>query len=181
MTSKRRLHHTAACAPCGTARACGGFTLIELVVTVALVGLMSLTALPLVDVAHTRMKETQLREALRTIRRGLDAYKAAVDEGRLAREPGSSGYPRSLDLLTEPLEMLGKRDLSNTLKPQHLTILRQLPRDPFNTELDTPAAETWRVRAYESRADDPQPGDDVFDVSSKSDRMALDGTPYAGW
>jgi general secretion pathway protein G len=181
MKSERSPQHGARCAPYGSARACRGFTLIELVITVALVGLMSLTALPLVDVASTRMKETELREALRTIRRGLDAYKAAVDDGRLAREPGSSGYPRSLELLTQPLELLGKRDLSNTLKPQHLTILRQLPRDPFNTDVDTPAADTWRLRAYESRADDPQPGDDVFDVSSQSERMALDGTPYASW
>jgi general secretion pathway protein G len=163
------------------ALASSGFTLIELVITVALVGLMSVTALPLYDVASTRMKETELREALRTIRKGIDAYKAAVDDGRLASEPGASGYPPSLDKLTEPLELMGKRDLSGSLTTQHLIILRQLPRDPFNTDVDVPAAQTWRLRGYASRADDPQPGDDVFDVSAKTERMALDGTPYSSW
>lgn len=159
----------------------GGFTLIELVITVALVGLMSMMALPLYDVTTTRMRESELRQALRTIRQGLDAYKAAVDDGRLAGEPGASGYPPSLELLTEPLELLGKRDLSGSMATQRMVILRQLPRDPFNSEIDTPAAQTWRTRAYASRADDPQPGDDVFDVSSKSERTALDGTKYSSW
>ncbi len=161
--------------------ASGGFTLIELVITVALVGLMSLMALPLYDVATTRMKESELRQALRTIRQGLDAYKAAVNDGRLAQESGASGYPPSLELLTEPLELLGKRDLSGSLATQRMVILRQLPRDPFNSDVDMPAEQSWRTRAYASRADDPQPGDDVFDVSSKSDRTALDGTTYSSW
>lgn len=161
--------------------AAAGFTLIELVITVALVGLMSLMTLPLYDVATTRMKESELRQALRTIRQGLDAYKAAVDDGRLASGPGDSGYPPSLELLTESLELLGKRNLSGSLATQRMVILRQLPRDPFNTDIDIPAAQTWRTRAYASRADDPQPGDDVFDVSSKSDRTALDGTKYSSW
>jgi general secretion pathway protein G len=159
----------------------GGFTLVELVITLALVGLLALLALPLYDVATTRLKETELRQALRTIRQGLDAYKAAVDDGRLARDPGTSGYPQSLDMLTEPLELLGKRDLSGSLATQHLVILRQLPRDPFYADLQTPAAQTWRTRAYASHTDDPQTGDDVFDVSSRSDRTALDGTLYSRW
>jgi general secretion pathway protein G len=158
-----------------------GFTLVELVITVALIGIMAVAALPLYDVTSTRLKESELREALRTIRTGLDAYKAAVDDGRLASEPGTSGYPTSLELLTEPLEILGKRNLSDSMAVQHLVILRQLPRDPFNTDMDLPAAQTWRLRAYASRADDPQSGDDVFDVSSKTDGIALDGTPYSSW
>ena len=164
-----------------TPSASAGFTLIELVITVALVGLMCLMALPLYDVANTRLKEAELRRALRTIRQGLDTYKSAVDDGRLASEAGASGYPPSLELLTEPLELLGKRDLSGSLGTQRMVILRQLPRDPFNREADIPAARTWRIRAYASRTDNPQPGDDVFDVSSKSDRTALDGTSYASW
>jgi general secretion pathway protein G len=158
-----------------------GFTFIELVITLALVGLLSVLAMPLYEVTATRMKESELRQALRTIRVGIDAYKAATDAGSLAREAGESGYPGSLDKLTESLELLGKRDLTNTLPAQRMVILRKLPRDPFNADLDIPAAETWNTRAYASRPDDAQSGSDVFDVSSKSSRNALDGTAYSSW
>lgn len=158
-----------------------GFSFIELVITLALVGLLSMMAVPLYDMTVTRMKESELRQALRTIRSGIDAYKAATDSGSLARATGDSGYPPSLEKLTEPLELQGKRDLSGSLASQRMVILRQLPRDPFSTDPEIPAALTWNTRAYASRADDPQPGDDVFDVSSKSSRLGLDGTPYSSW
>jgi general secretion pathway protein G len=158
-----------------------GFTLIEMVVTLALVGLIAMLALPLAEMSETRIKETELRQALRVIRNGIDAYKAAVDAGSLKREPGESGYPPTLELLTEPLEIQAKRDLTGTQTPQRMVILRKLPRDPFNTDAELPAAQTWDTRAYASRADDPQPGDDVFDIASRSNRTALDGTRYANW
>lgn len=158
-----------------------GFTFIELVITLALVGLLSMLALPLYEVTATRMKESELRQALRIIRSGIDSYKAATDAGSLGREAGESGYPPSLEKLTEPLDLLGKRDLSGSVSSRRMTILRQLPRDPFNTDPEIPAPLTWNTRAYASRVDDPQPGDDVFDVSSKSSRIGLDGTPYSSW
>lgn len=158
-----------------------GFTFIELVITLALVGLVSMLALPLYEVSATRMKETELRQALRTIRAGIDVYKAATDAGNLPRLAGESGYPPSLDVLTQSLELAGKRDSTGTIASQRMVILRQLPRDPFSMEREMPAALTWATRSYASRADDPQPGPDVFDVSSKSSRIGLDGTPYANW
>ena len=162
-------------------RRAGGFTLIELMITLALVGVVAWAALPLFEVTSTRAKEVELRQALRTIRAGLDAYKAAVETGKLARASGESGYPASLDLLTEALEVVGKRDvgLSATLSPERLVILRRLPRDPFFPDPQVPAAQTWNTRSYGSRADDPQAGADVFDVMSRSPRVGLDGTPYA--
>jgi general secretion pathway protein G len=160
-----------------------GFTLIELVVTLAIVGLVALVALPLYEVTSTRMKEAELRQALRTIRAGLDAYKAAVDTGLLARTAGDSGFPPNLDILTQPIDTVASRDLNSTLSPtaQRIVILRQLPRDPFFPDHQVPAAQTWTTRAYASRSDDPQPGADVFDVSSTSTRVGLDGTPYSSW
>lgn len=158
-----------------------GFTFIELVITLALVGLLSMFALPLYEMTTTRMKESELRQALRTIRVGIDAYKAATDAGSLSREVGESGYPPSLEKLTEPLDLLGKRDLSGTIASQRMVILRQLPRDPFSTDPAIPAAQTWNTRAYASRPDETQSGSDVFDVSSKSSRSALDGTAYSSW
>jgi len=160
-----------------------GFTLIELVITLAIVGLVAMVALPLYEVTTTRVKETELRQALRTIRNGLDAYKAATDSGVLAKQAGESGYPPSLEVLTEVLEVANKRDfgLNASEASQRMVILRQLPRDPFYPDLQVPAAQTWNTRAYASRADDPQTGADVFDVSSMSTRVGLDGTPYSSW
>ena len=160
-----------------------GFTLIELLVTLALVGLLAIVSMPLYEVTSTRAKEEQLREALRTIRAGLDAYKAAVDTGMLAREAGASGYPPSLELLTEPLDIANKPNsgLGEADTPQRLVILRELPRDPFFPDPSVPAARTWLTRAYASRTDDPQPGQDVYDVSSMSTRVGLDGIAYNAW
>jgi general secretion pathway protein G len=163
---------------CNTER---GFTFIELVITLALTGLVSMLALPLFEVTATRMKEAELRHALRVIRGALDTYKAATDSGSLKRDLGASGYPPTLDVLTQSLDLAAKPDASGSLASQRIVILRQLPRDPFNSDQSLPPEQTWNTRAYASRADDPQPGDDVFDVSSKSSAIALDGTPYAHW
>jgi general secretion pathway protein G len=161
-----------------------GFTLIELLITLALVGLLATAALPLYEVSSTRSREAELRQALRTIRSGLDAYKSAVDTGLLPRIAGESGYPPSLEMLTQVLDTSFKRDVGATDKnapPERIVILRQLPRDPFYPDSLVPADQTWNTRAYASRADDPQPGADVFDVWSKSARTALDGTAYSTW
>jgi general secretion pathway protein G len=160
-----------------------GFTLIELLITLALAGLLALVALPLYEVTSTRFKEAELRQALRTIRAGLDAYKTAVDSGVLPKVTGESGYPPNLEVLTEVLEMAGQPNLTagGSDASHRIVLLRQLPRDPFFNDPKVPAAQTWNMRAYASRSDDPQPGADVFDVSSKSTRLALDGTRYDTW
>ena len=158
-----------------------GFTFVELLITIALIGLLSMLALPLYEVSATRMKEAELRRALRTIREGIDVYKAATDAGSLPRATGESGYPPSLEVLTQSLDLAGKRDPSGSIASQRMVILRQLPRDPFSSDAEVPAALTWNTRSYASRPDDPQPGPDVFDVSSKSGRTGLDGTSYASW
>lgn len=158
-----------------------GFTLIEMLITLALVGLLAITSLPLYEVTARRLKESELREALRTIRSGLDAYKAAVDTGVLKKDAGQSGYPPSLEMLTDSLQRADAPDPNGTDAASRIQILRRLPRDPFFPDPQVPAAQTWNVRSYGSRSDDPQPGTDVFDVWSKSTETGLDGTPYASW
>jgi len=160
-----------------------GFTLIELLIALALVGLIASVALPLYEVTTTRLKEAELRQALRVIRNGLDAYKAAVDAGTLPRKAGDSGYPPTLDILTEPIEIGNSQNPNGAEgdRPQRIQFLRQLPRDPFFADRTVPPAQTWDVRSYASTPDDPQPGPDVFDVSSKSQRLALDGSNYRSW
>jgi general secretion pathway protein G len=166
------------------ARIHGGFTLIELLVTVAILGIVALTAMPMVEIVTVKQREQELRQALRTIRTALDAHKAAADAGLLPKAAGESGYPATLDMLTQPLDVAAARPGSAAAAgqaPQRLVFLRQLPRDPFHPDPHTPAAQTWDTRSYASRPDEPQPGPDVFDIASRSPRMALDGTPYARW
>lgn len=165
----------------GNRRAFRGFTLIELLITLAIVGLLAVTSLPLYEMTATRVRESELREALRAIRGGLDAYKQAVDAGMLARAAGESGYPPSLDILTESLTRVDASDPNGPAALTRIVILRRLPRDPFSDDPLAPAAQTWNLRSYASRSGDPQPGPDVFDITSKSPRTGLDGTPYASW
>src|SRR3954471_10526991 len=82
----------------------GGFTLIELIITVAIVGILTAAVLPLAEVTMQRAKESELRIALRQVREAIDAYKQASDEGRVAKKANESGYPRSLDALAAGVE-----------------------------------------------------------------------------
>ena len=168
---------------CG-AGAARGFTLIELVITVALVGVVALTALPLYELVTTRTKEAELRLALRTIRSALDAYKGAVDRGVVSTPTGTSGYPPSLDELVQGVDVNVSKNaitIDGRVPMRRIVFLRQIPRDPFFPDATTLAQQTWNTRAYGSPPDDPQPGADVFDVSSKSRRTALAGGTYSTW
>jgi len=154
-----------------------GFTLIELLVTVALIGIATAVVLPFGALMQTRAKEAELRVALRTIRQALDNYKAAADSGVIDKPTGSSGYPPSLDVLARGVPRSAAMGLSAT----PMVFLRRVPRDPFFPDRETPAAATWNVRSYGAPEGDMRPGADVFDVSSKSGAMALDGTKVSDW
>ena len=153
----------------------GGFTLIELVVTLLVVGLLAGAAVPLVELTVKRNQERELRAALREIRAAIDAYKRATDEGRILRLAQQSGYPPRLAALFE-----GVPDVRSPER-RPIYFLRRLPRDPTFADLGAPAESTWGKRAYASPPDSPEEGDDVFDVYSRSERKALNGTPYKSW
>lgn len=152
-----------------------GFTIIELVVTVAIIGVLTSAALPLAELAVKRTKETELRRALREIRGAIDEYRKAVGDGRVARLADASGYPPSLEVLVAGVD--NRKDPSN----RKLYFLRRIPRDPFNVEPDAPPADTCGKRSYESPPDNPRPGKDVFDVHSMSDGVGINGVPYREW
>lgn len=155
-------------------RASRGFTLIELIITVAIVAILASAALPLTQIAVQRAKEQDLRSALRQIRDAIDAYKQEADEGRLSKKADESGYPPVLDALASGVE-----DIKSPEKKM-IYFLRRVPRDPFAPP-ELSAAETWGKRSYESPPEEPEEGEDVFDVYSKTDGVGLNGVPYRQW
>jgi len=152
-----------------------GFTLIELVITLAIIGLLTTAAMPLAQLVAKREKEAQLRTALRDIRTALDAYRVSAQTGHIKQELGATGYPPDLKSL-----YAGVEDQMSE-KKVNLYFLRRVPRDPFYPDGALPAEETWGLRSYQSPPDDPQPGDDVFDVYSLSSAKGLNGVPYHDW
>lgn len=152
----------------------GGFTLIEMVITVAIVALLASAAAPLAQLAMQRHKEQELRTALRQIREAIDDYKQAADEGRIEKKADASGYPPDLAVLVSGAEDIRKPD-----KPK-IFFLRRLPRDPFAPDDQAPG-DTWGKRSYASPPDDPREGEDVFDVYSLADGAGLNGVPYRDW
>ncbi len=151
-------------------RAVAGYTLIELLVVMAVLGVLAMASFPLADMAIQRDKERELRRALWEIRDAIDAYKRAVDSGRIVDVPEGTGYPPTLQALVD-----GMPEARGTGKVAHF--LRRIPRDPFAE----PGAPGWGVRSFQSPADRPAPGRDVYDVFSLSARTGLNGVPLRQW
>jgi general secretion pathway protein G len=152
-----------------------GFTLIELMVSLAIVALLATIVLPVAELTVQRQKEQELRLALREIRTAIDAYNRAVNEGRIVRSAGSSGYPKDLALLA-----MGVPDARDP-KGGKIFFLRRVPRDPLFPDTKTIPEDTWGKRAYASEPDSPRAGDDVYDVFSLSAQAGLNGVPYRQW
>lgn len=152
-----------------------GFSLIELLVTLAILGLLSALVIPTAQVVVQRRQEQELREGLHLIRQAIDAYKLAYDQGRVTRSLASTGYPKTLELLVE-----GVPDLQNP-KQAKMYFLRRVPRDPFNPDTALSEAQSWGKRSYASEAEQPKEGEDVYDVFSTSEKSGLNGVPYKKW
>jgi general secretion pathway protein G len=152
----------------------GGFTLIELIVSLVILALIATMAIPMGEVVVQRNKEQDLRKALRQIRESIDAYKQSYDDGHIVKKVDATGYPPTLAVLEEGVVDAKSPD------EKKIYFIRRIPRDPFAPE-DVPAIQTWQLRSYESSADNPHEGDDVFDVYSQAQGNGLNGIPYREW
>ncbi|KQP12841.1 general secretion pathway protein GspG [Pseudorhodoferax sp. Leaf267] len=150
--------------------------MVELMVTVAIVGVLASMALPLAELAVRRTQEQELRSSLRELRQAIDAYKRATEAGTVPKAADGTGYPPTLEAL-----VAGSVDARDPLR-RPVRFLRRVPRDPFfRGGADVPAAQTWGLRSYASPADQPQPGKDVYDLYSTSQETGLNGRPYREW
>jgi len=144
-----------------------GFTLAELVMVVALIALLSAMAMPVAKFTVKRRKEADLRLALRQIRTAIDEYKRLSDQGMIPVKIGGEGYPEDLEELVEGVEMVGQETKRR--------FLRRIPVDPMTRD-------EWVLRSYQ---DDPDAtswgGENIYDVRTSSEGVAIDGTKYADW
>lgn len=152
-----------------------GFTLIEMMITLAILASLAAAAIPLVKHQEQHRNERQLQESLRQIRTALDRYSQAVEEGRIEPAVGGSTYPATLESLVEGV-------VDKTAKNKtYLYFLRRIPRDPFCDCEGLADTETWKTRGTTQPPNDFTGGKDVYDVRSSSNATGLNGVPYAQW
>jgi general secretion pathway protein G len=157
-----------------------GITLVELLVVIAIMGILAAAAMPLSRTTVKRSKEIELRGNLRTLRKAIDDFKSDCENKKLATLEGycktdQNNYPESLELLTEPLKMAGAVDKSKKY-------LRRIPRDPMTAPESPGNPNNWGLRSYSDQPDSTSwGGGNVYDVYSKSESIALDGTTYSTW
>ncbi len=153
-----------------------GLTLIELLVVIAIISILATAVMPLSRMTVKRVKETELRSALRTIRNAIDAFNKDCITKKLATENCSKdNFPETLEALTQPLKLSGTGDKTRKY-------LRRIPRDPMMPLDSAENTNNWGMRSFSDLPDSTQwGGENVYDVYSKSSAESLDGSKYDTW
>ncbi|APG16840.1 type II secretion system protein [Kosakonia radicincitans] len=152
-----------------------GFTLIEMMISLALLATLASAAIPIYQRQEQQRNEEELRVALRDIRSAIDRYGQLVEEGIIEKDADMTNWPASLDLLVDGV--VNKKSPNK----EKIYLLRRIPRDPFCDCDGRKNTETWRVRASTQAPGETTGGKDVWDVSSTSSQPGLNGIPYAQW
>ncbi|MEN8152721.1 MAG: prepilin-type N-terminal cleavage/methylation domain-containing protein [Acidobacteriota bacterium] len=148
-----------------------GFTIIELIIVIAIISTLAVVAVPVIETSVKREKEIQLRRSLRMIRSAIDEYKKFVGKNKIKTSDDSYGYPEELDILVEGIEYRDKKN-----NPKIKKFLRKIPMDPMTGSLD------WGLKAYQDKKNSSHwGGENIWDIYSKSGKKALDGTYYKDW
>ncbi len=143
-----------------------GVTLVELIITVAIIAILAAAAIPIAKFQVKREKERELRRDLWEMRDAIDHYKDAAEKGGILTKADSFNYPPDLDTLVTGVDIQTKK----------VKFLRKIPIDPMTGHAE------WSLRAMQDDADaDSWGGQNVFDVHTKSTQTALDGTKYNTW
>lgn len=151
------------------------FTFVELMASLAILLLLTTVALPMAQIQLQRAREVELRQNLRQIREAIDRYKDFSDRGMIQAKPETLGYPPDLKTLVEGVELKGTATTTTTGTGKY-KFLRRLPVDPVTDSSD------WGMRSMQDDVDSRSwGGQDVYDVYSKSDATAMDGTKYSDW
>ena len=146
-----------------------GFTMAELVMVCAILIILAAVTLPVGRYTHKRMKETELRTALRELRYAIDEHKRYSDAALIPDDLGTQGYPKELEVLVEGVALVGQVD-------QKVKFLRRVPIDPMTGEAE------WGLRSYQDEPDtESWGGENVYDVYSLSAGVGMNGVPYAEW
>jgi general secretion pathway protein G len=153
-----------------------GFTLAELIITLSLLAVLALSALPLGKMAVKRENEVELSRALRMMREAIDAWKKLADEKKFEVDEDTEGYPPTLEDLVKGVEVQDKDAQGQAGRKKTIKFLRRIPKDPMTNTYD------WGLRSYQDDPDSEVWGEEnVYDVYTKSQARALDGTIYKDW
>jgi len=153
-----------------------GFTLVEMIITLSLLAVLALSALPLGKMAVKRENEIELQRALRLVREAIDAYKKLADEKKFEVDEDTEGYPPTLEDLVKGVEVQDKDAKGQAGRKKTVKFLRRIPKDPMTNSFD------WGLRSYQDDPDSDVWGEEnVYDVYTKSQALALDGTRYRDW
>ena len=153
-----------------------GFTLVEMIITLSLLAVLALSALPLGKMAVKRENEIELQRALRLVRESIDAWKKLADEKKIEVDEDTEGYPPTLEALVKGVEVQDKNATEKAARKRIVKFLRRIPKDPMTSSFD------WGLRSYQDDPDSDVWGEEnVYDVYTKSQALALDGTRYRDW